>query len=69
MIRTLPKPQYRCATCGEAWDAPDLHWHPFVTDAAGKVTLMEGWHCYLCEPNTQSHERVTLDKFGMVALP
>ena len=66
MIRTIPSPRYGCATCGEHFDAQDLHWHPFRTDA-GRVVLQEGWHCYLCETEVKPEYRVTLDKIRSVA--
>lgn len=57
MLRTMPKPEYRCATCGECFDPKDLHWHPFVVRR-----IMEGWHCRICEPNTPAELRVTLSQ-------
>ena len=62
MLRTIPSPQYACVSCGECFDAIDLHWHPMKI-RNNKIVIYAGWHCPICEPNTPVHERTGLNQF------
>lgn len=60
MIRTIPKVQYQCASCGEYHDTRDMYFHDYI---AGKIS--EGWNCYLCFPGSRSSPKaVSLEAFG-----